>query len=353
MTISPLADRIKEKALALGFTFAAIAPASPAAHACYYDTWLAAGHHAEMGYLARSDAVARRADLSLTVPGAQSVVVVGANYHTRHLPPSILNDPARGIIASYAWNLDYHDLLTPRLYDLQHWIEAQVDVPLQGRAYVDTGPVLERELAQRAGLGFIGKNTCLINPTIGSYLFLGEIILDYPLPSDPPNSTGTCGRCTRCLAACPTDALVSPYVLDSNLCISYLTIELKGAIPEPLRPKLGNRIFGCDICQEVCPYNRRFALPTDEPAFQAQLDQMAPPLLELIQLDEAAFRARFKGSPIKRTKRRGLLRNVCVALGNWGDEAAIPFLEAVLDDREPLIQSHARWAMAQIRGKTS
>jgi epoxyqueuosine reductase len=147
--------------------------------------------------------------------------------------------------------------------------------------------------------------------------------------------------------------LVSPYVLDSNLCISYLTIELKGAIPEPLRPKLGNRIFGCDICQEVCPYNRRFALPTDEPSFQAQLDQMAPPLLELIQLDEAAFRARFKGSPIKRTKRRGLLRNVCVALGNWGDEAAIPFLEAVLDDREPLIQSHARWAMAQIRGKTS
>ena len=343
-----LAERIKEKALALGFTFAGIAPAEPGQHSRYYEAWIAAGYHGQMGYLGRPDAVARRADLSLSVPNARSVVVLAANYHTHHLPPAILNDPSRGIIASYAWNLDYHHLLTPKLYELQRWIEAQADAPVVGRAYVDTAPVLERALAQQAGLGFIGKNTCLINPEIGSYIFLGEIILDYPLPFDPPNTRGTCGGCTRCLTACPTDAFVSPYVLDSNRCISYLTIELKGEIPSKLRPLMGNRIFGCDICQEVCPYNRRFAIPTDEPAFRAGLEQMAPLLLDLIGLDDESFRARFKGSPIKRAKRRGLLRNVCVALGNWGSEEARPFLEKALCDPEPLIHSHAAWALAQI-----
>jgi len=188
----------------------------------------------------------------------------------------------------------------------------------------------------------------LINPKMGSYLFLGEIILDYPLPFDPPQSGGTCGQCTRCLTACPTEAFVGPYVLDSRRCISYLTIELKGEIPLNLRPLMGNRIFGCDICQEVCPYNKRFALPTAEPAFQASLAQMAPPLLDLIALDEAEFRRRFKDSPLKRAKRRGLLRNVCVALGNWGSRAAIPALEQALYDPEPLIRSHAAWALQQI-----
>lgn len=344
-----LAARIKERALEIGFTFAAIAPARPSEHSRYYKTWLEAGYHGQMGYLARPDAVARRADLSLTVPNAQSVLVLAANYHTEHLPPQVLNDPSRGIIASYAWNLDYHNLLTPRLYDLQNWIDHQAGVPVTGRAYVDTGPVLERELAERGGLGFIGKNTCLINPQIGSYIFLAEIILDIHLPFDAPATGCTCGRCTRCLTTCPTNAFVEPYVLDSNRCISYFTIELKGEIPPELRPLMKNRIFGCDICQEVCPYNRRFAIPTAEPAFRARLDQMAPPLLDLISLDEAAFRQRFKGSPIKRAKRRGLLRNVCVALGNWGSQAAIPALEMALQDPEPLIQSHAAWALSQIK----
>ncbi len=341
--------RIKEYARSLGFTAVAIVPAHPGKHSRYYAEWIAAGRHAEMGYLARPDAIARRADLSLTVPNAQSVVVVAANYHTRHLPPEILNDPSRGIIASYAWNLDYHDLLTPRLRQLQAWIAAQAGVPVNGRAYTDTGPVLERELAARGGLGFIGKNTCLINPSLGSYLFLGEIILDLPLPFDNPSPRGTCGNCTRCLDACPTDALIAPYQLDSNLCISYLTIELKGEIPPALRPKIGNRIFGCDICQEVCPYNRRFAIPTDEPAFRAALDRMAPSLLDLIALDDEEFRRRFKGSPIKRTKRRGLLRNVAVALGNWGSPQAIPALMQAANDTEPLIRTHAKWALAQIK----
>lgn len=346
-------ERIKQKALEMGFTFAAIAPARPSEHSQFYEAWVAAGYHGQMGYLARPDALARRADLSLTVPDAKAVVVLAANYHTRHLPPEILNDSSRGIIASYAWNLDYHTLLTPKLYDLQRWIEAQVDVPVAGRAYVDTGPVLERELAQRGGLGFIGKNTCLINPEIGSYLFLGEIILDYALPFDRPETSGTCGQCTRCLVACPTDAFVAPYMLDSNRCISYLTIELKGEIPLALRPLMGNRIFGCDICQEVCPYNKQFAIPTAEPAFQASLDQMAPPLLDLITLDDEGFRRRFKGSPIKRAKRRGFLRNVCVALGNWGSQSAIPALEGALHDPEPLIRSHAAWALQQIKADHS
>jgi len=344
-----LVERIKRKAAEMGFTFAAIAPAQPSEHSRYYEAWLAAGYQGEMGYLARPDAVARRADLSLTVPGAQSVLVLAANYHTGHLPAEVLNDPSRGIIASYAWNLDYHTLLTPRLYQLQAWIVAQLGPSVTGRAYVDTGPVLERELAQRAGLGFIGKNTCLINPQIGSYLFLAEIILNYTLTYDRPDTGGTCGRCIRCLTACPTTALVKPYLLDSNRCISYFTIELKGDIPEDMRPLMGNRIFGCDICQEVCPYNKRFAIPTAEPAFQAGLADMAPPLLDLIALDEAEFRRRFKGSPIKRAKRRGLLRNVCVALGNWGDEAAIPALQRAQQDAEPLLQRHATWALAQIR----
>ncbi len=346
---SALVHNLKGKAASLGFTQAAVIPAQPSQHSQYYEAWLKAGHSGDMAYLARPDAVARRADLSLTVPEAKSVIALSANYHTQDLPPDILNDPSRGIIASYAWNIDYHTLLTPRLYELQGWLEAQVDQPIYGRAYIDTGPVLERELAARAGLGFIGKNTCLIHPDMGSYVFLAEIILDYELPFDQPEARGTCGRCTRCLTACPTDAFPEPYILDSRRCISYLTIEFRGDIPLSLRPLLGNRIFGCDICQEVCPYNRRFALPTDEPAFRATFDQMAPSLLDLIALNDDGFRTRFRKSPIKRSKRRGFLRNVCIALGNWGNPAAIPALEQAGHDHEPLISSHAAWALAQVK----
>ncbi|MEJ2210289.1 MAG: tRNA epoxyqueuosine(34) reductase QueG, partial [Anaerolineae bacterium] len=258
------------------------------------------------------------------------------------------DDASRGVIASYAWGPDYHDLMLPRLEELA----AVPGQPAAHRAYVDTGPLLERALAAAGGLGFIGRNTNLIHPRLGSWLFLGEILMDVDLPPmavSESEAAGTCGRCTRCLQACPTGAFAAPYVLDARRCISYLTIELKGPIPRELRPLVGNRIFGCDICQEVCPWNRRFARPSDPPPWPAPPPEaMAPPLLELLALDEEAFRRRFAGSPIRRAKRRGLLRNVAVALGNWGHPAAVPGLVRALGDAEPLVRGHAAWALGRI-----
>jgi epoxyqueuosine reductase len=315
-----------------------------------------------MAYLARPEAVAKRGNLERILPGTHTVVVVGLNYHTLALPPALRDNPARGIVASYAWGDDYHDLLRPRLHQLAAALLAGSDQPAAYRAYVDTGPLLERDLAARAGLGFIGKNTHLIHPRLGSWLLLGELLIAAPPPWGIPlqscspalrgevkgGNLGTCGRCTRCLDACPTGALVAPYLLDARRCISYLTIELKGAIPLELRPLIGNRIFGCDICQEICPWNRRFARPTAEATFQLQPEEIAPPLLDLLVLGEEEFRQRFRGRPIMRARRRGLLRNVAVALGNWGDPAAIPALARALHDSEPLVRGHAAWALGCI-----
>ena len=342
-------DRIRAEAHRLGFDLVGIARAGPATTADHYMAWLEGGCHGEMTYLARPEAVARRTDMARILPGVRSGVTVGTNYHTASLPPNLCDDPSRGVIASYAWGDDYHDVLTPRLRQLGAFIEVETDQPVACRAYVDTGPLLERELAVRAGLGFVGKNTNLIHPRLGSWLFLGELLLAVELPPlDEGAQTGTCGRCTHCLDACPTGALVSPYVLDARRCISYLTIELKGPIPRDLRPLMGNHIFGCDICQEVCPWNRRFARPSAEPAFQPRPSGIAPRLLDLLRLDDEGFRRRFRGSPVKRAKRRGLLRNVCVALGNWGDPAAVPALARALHDSEPLIRGHAAWALGRI-----
>jgi epoxyqueuosine reductase len=217
---------------------------------------------------------------------------------------------------------------------------------------VDTGPVLERELAVRAGLGFVGKNTNLIHPQMGSWLFLGELLLNIELPVMRARPVrGTCGGCTRCLDACPTGALVTPYVLDARRCISYLTIELKGAIPRELRSLIGNRIFGCDICQDVCPWNRRHSRPTLEPAFRPKSDTRAPHLVDLLSLDAEGFRLRFGDSAIARAKRRGLLRNVAVALGNWGDPVTISALDRALHDCEPLVRGHAAWALGQVQSR--
>jgi epoxyqueuosine reductase len=212
--------------------------------------------------------------------------------------------------------------------------------------------LLEREIAARAGLGFVGRNTNLIHPRWGSWLFLGELLLSVEVPPLAPAmaGSGTCGRCTRCLEACPSGALVAPYILDARRCISYLTIELKGPIPHEMRPSLGNRIFGCDICQEVCPWNRRFARRAVEAAFQPRPGAIAPPLLDLLALDDEGFRQRFRGSPVRRARRRGLLRNVAVALGNWGHPAAVPGLVRALHDAEPLIRGHAAWALGRIAG---
>lgn len=368
-----LADRIKQRGYELGFDLVGIAPADPPQTVSTYIDWVNREYAGEMRYLERSDRVERRRDPSVVVPGVKSVVVVGKNYFTRELPAEILNDPSRGIIASYAWGLDYHDVMTPQLRELQVFIEEEVGGQVHGRSYVDTGPVLERAYAVRAGLGFFGKNTMLIHPRWGAWLFLGEILLDVALEYDALDTRGTCGACTRCLDACPTDAFPEPYVLDARRCISYLTIELKGPIPRSLRPLMGNRIFGCDICNEVCPWNKRLARVTEEQGSRGAEERrggravergsvgagecvpphlgtevVAPKLLDLMALDDEAFRERFRGSPIKRARRRGLLRNVAVALGNWGNPVAVPALTRSLHDHEPLIRGHAAWALGQI-----
>ncbi len=355
MSHQPLtAKDIADHGRRLGFDLVGIASPAPPTTIERYQTWLQSGLHGDMAYLARPDAVAKRADPSLILPGVRSVVVVGINYHTAPLPADLGDDPSRGIIARYARGDDYHDWLAARLELLAAYIQASNHEPVAYRAYVDTGPILERELAARAGLGFVGKNTNLIVPGLGSWLFLGELLLTAELPTSTRDAhEGTCGDCTRCLDACPTGALVAPYLLDARRCISYLTIELKGAIPAELRPLAGNRIFGCDVCQEVCPWNRRFSRPTSEPAFRPRPGTSAPPLIDLLALDSDGFRRRFKDSPIARAKRRGLLRNVAVALGNWGDCAAVEPLTHALRDDEPLIRGHAAWALGQIGDEQS
>ena len=256
-----------------------------------------------------------------------------------------------GTVARYARFDDYHDTLWQRLESLLAFIQAQ-SPNANGKVYCDTGPITERDLAMRAGLGWIGKHTNLISRKLGNWFFLGEIILDLELPADTPETTH-CGTCTRCLPACPTGAITAPYQLDARRCISYLTIELKGSIPEDLRPLIGTRIYGCDDCLAACPWNK-FAVQSDDPAVRPRADLTAPDLLDLLALDDDSFRVKFKNSPIKRTKRRGLLRNVCVALGNLGDPRALPALTRAADtDPEPLVREHAAWALTQIMAVTS
>lgn len=359
-----LTQRLKAKAYDLGFDLIGIAPAERAPHAEAYRRWLERSYHAGMQWLARDPW--RREDPRQVVPGALSVVVVGLSYFVLEPPAELWHDPSRGRIARYAWGLDYHDILLPRLRELGDFLEQETGRPLTRRAYVDTGPVLERDFAARAGLGFIGKNTLLISPRLGSYLFLGEILVDLELDYDEPSPdggaschfgqpdeserVGTCGQCTRCLEICPTHAFPAPYILDSNRCISYLTIELKGTIPVDLRPLLANWIFGCDECQEICPWVRRYSRPTKDNFLRYDPEWVAPKLVDLMAMDEAAFRTRFKDTPIQRTKRRGLLRNVAVAIGNWGSPEALPVLEQALLDPEPLIREHAAWAIGRING---
>ena len=352
-----LADQIILRAQRLGFDLVGIGPAQLLTGADRYTAWLANGYQGEMTYLARPDAIAKRQDLSLMLPGVRSVVAVGINYHSVAPDPGLHADPSRGVIAGYAWGDDYHDLLISRLGQLGAFAQAEAGRSVAYRAFADTGPILERDLAVGAGVGFIGKNSSLIHPRLGSWLLLGEILLTVDLAPAFATSAltkeqivpdGTCGSCSRCLDTCPTNALVAPYIVDARRCISYLTIELRGAIPRELRPLIGNHLFGCDVCQQVCPWNRRFARPTAEAAFQPRPGLAAPRLLDLMALDEEDFRTRFARSPVERSKRRGLLRNVAVALGNWGDPAAVPALADALRDQEPLIRGHAAWALGRI-----
>ena len=343
-----LTERICDRARDLGFDLAGVAPTHPAPHFDAYHAWLARGYHGEMGYLARPDRVERRKDPAKILPGARSIICVGLNYYPGPLPPDIKRDPSRGLISNYAWGADYHSLMLGRLEELATFVSAEAGREVGQRAYVDTGPVLERSYAALAGLGFTAKNTCLIHPRMGSWLFLGVILLDVALEPVPGSISASCGTCTRCLDACPTGALIAPYVLDARRCISYLTIELKGSIPRELRPLMGNRIYGCDVCQTVCPW-QRFAEPTSEATFRSgKPDRVAPLLLDLIEMSEGAFSQQYKGTPILRTGRGRLLRNAAVALGNWGSEEAVPTLTSALTDAEPLVREHAAWALERI-----
>lgn len=343
------AEVLKARAQALSFSFVGVTPAQPAPTLGTYLRWLAAGMHGEMAYLARPDRVARRCDLNQIVPGAQSVIVVGLDYFTGQFNDSVLRDPARGRIAAYAWGLDYHDIMTPRLEELAAWLCATASGTVVQRVYVDTGPVLERSYAQQAGLGFVGKNTMLIGPRRGSYFFLGEVITTAAFDAyDAPHRETMCGRCTRCLADCPTDAFPQPYVLDARRCISYLTIEHKGWIDPALRPLMDNWVFGCDVCQDVCPW-QRFAVQTPEFAFRAvDLDRAAPPLRDLLALDMTGFQARFHGTALQRTGRDRLVRNACIAAGNSGLPDLFDSLARLLDDSAPIVRGHAAWALARL-----
>ena len=351
-----LTARLKEQARGLGFSLVGVATVEPSDHLDLYRTWVEDGRHGEMAYLAREDAVARRADLRQTMQSVRSAVVVAHEYFQPD-PSGVPADPARGVIARYARGQDYHGVIKKLLLELHRWIEASVEGPVEGRVYVDTGPILEREMAVRAGVGWFGKNTMLIHPERGSYFFLGLLLLDLELDADPPFEEDHCGTCRSCLDACPTGALLGrdasgAPVMDAPRCISYLTIEHRGPIPSELRPLMGNRVYGCDICQEVCPWNERFAKPAGEEAYRARDGLDGPSLVDLAQLlvglDESEFRALFRESPITRAKRAGLLRNVCVALGNWGAVEAVPVLVRALADDEALVRGHAAWALGRV-----
>lgn len=298
----------------LGFDLLGVSPPTPPPQAVRaYRQWVGAGYHGEMEYLARPDRIARREDPTRILAGARAIICVAVNYYPGPPPAPWANNPARGRISNYAWGLDYHEWMLPRLEELAAFVRSKTGAS-RTRVYSDTGPLLERALASQAGLGFIGKNTCLIHPSFGSWLFLGEVIVDTELPFTGPFQSSRCGTCCRCLEACPTGALVAPYVLDARRCISYLTIELKGEIPPDLRPYLGNWVYGCDRCQEVCPW-QRFARPTAVPEFRPDSPERAFPLPEeLISLDEESFRVRFQGSPIARIGVERLRRNALAIL---------------------------------------
>ena len=331
---------LKQKAHSLGFDLVGVAPLGPFPEAVFYPKWLENGYAGEMQYLERQKA-AKMAPESL-LPGARSVIVCAMNYNSAQ--PYTRYDRFRAWVSRYAWGEDYHDTLKEKLQELAAWIER--DSPQRTRAYVDTGPLLERVYAKYAGVGWFGKNTCIINQKVGSWLFLGCILTDLELPYDTP-VPDRCGTCTRCIEACPTGAILEPYVLDSRKCIAYTTIELRGDIPEEHRDGIGHHLFGCDICQDVCPWNRT-APYSSNPSFEPKEGLFWPSIDRLLDLSEDEWRSMIRGTAMKRAKIRGLLRNLMVVAGNLGTGEVLPKLRRFLKRDDQLVRSHAQWAIDKI-----
>lgn len=385
MVATVLQASVRSESRRLGFDFCAFVPVGEAPHADFFDAWIAGGRAGEMAYLERNREK-RRFPALLAEPGTppfETMIVLGVDYHQFDLPAELRDDPSRGIVASYAWGDDYHEIIRPLLYELDAAIRRRSGRTTQGKCLVDTGPVLERDWAAAAGLGFTGKNCCTIRLGHGSWLMLAVILVpEVLMPIEKEGETGglgdwknrpylplslspslfalraspTCGKCTRCLAACPTDAFAGPYDLDPRRCIAYWTIESRAVVPRELRSHFANRIFGCDICQEVCPYNRR--LPDRAPllaGLHAHHARVAAPLLDGFQaqtpywLVPTAFSEHFARSPIKRSRRAGMLRNVCIALGNWASPLAVNALQQALSDEDPLPRAHAAWALGRVQ----
>jgi len=390
-SVGEITALVKQAAREAGFELAGIAAVKEFAELEYFPKWIAAGHAGEMKYMEVRDESGnlKRSRLQRTAPWARSVVVCAVNYNSGHPYSTQVEDAERGWISRYAWSReDYHEAVMRRLRAVEKELRAQIEasgakahdfpaacngaaeaVPfhadaqpqgrdtkveenaggtpaLQSRCYVDTGPLVERVYAKYAGVGWIGKNTCILNQKIGSWLFLGVILTSIELVADLPVAD-RCGTCTRCIEACPTNALVGPYQLDSNLCISYLTIEKRGTIPEALRDKMGRHVFGCDICQDVCPWNRK-APATNAAEFEAREGLVNPALAWLAEMTAEEFRERFRGSPVRRAKRSGLRRNAVVAMGNSGDRRFVPLLEKLASDEDESVAEHARWAVRKL-----
>jgi len=345
-----LASAVTDAALAAGFDLAGISSVHEFPELARFPEWIAAGRSGEMKYLESRDEAGklRRASVQSAFPWARSVIVCAVNYNTEHPYSTAVNNPGHGWISRYAWSReDYHESVLRRLRQVETKLRESYDgEPVETRAYVDTGPIVERVYAKYAGVGWIGKNTCVINQQIGSWLFLGVIVTSLELSPDLP-APDRCGSCTRCIEACPTDAIVAPYELDSNRCISYLTIEKRGAIPEELREGMGQQVFGCDICQDVCPWNRK-APATNKPEFQPREGLVNPALAWLAEISTEEFREKFRGSPIKRAKQSGLRRNALIAIGNSGDQSLLPVVERASNDPDAVGAEAAQWAKGHL-----
>jgi epoxyqueuosine reductase len=354
--LNNLPTRIKHAASAAGFDLCGIAPVRDFGELQVFPAWIANNKHGDMKYMEAHDEAGelKRASLTRVAPWARSVIVCAINYNTAHPYSTKTADASRGWISRYAWaREDYHDAVLRRLRQVEDGLRGLLDgtVNFRSRSYVDTGPLIERVYAKYAGIGWIAKNTCVINQKLGSWLFLGVILtsLDFTedgLTADLP-APDRCGTCRRCITACPTAAITAPGVLDARLCISYLTIEKRGEIPDELRAGMGRHVFGCDICQDVCPWNRK-APVTSAAEFEARDGLVNPALDWLAEMQPEEFRAAFRGSPIKRTKLSGLRRNAVIAMGNSGDKKFMPTLKKLCEDSDPIVAQHARWAAERL-----